>query len=80
MAPTSGTTDKGGPCPYCTGALPAGRGVTFCPHCGMNVTVAQCPACSSEVEPGWRFCVTCGRDVRPNAGASSSAAPRGAAG
>ncbi len=61
--PTSSTTAKGGPCPYCTGALPAGRGVTFCPHCGMNVTIAQCPACSSEVEPGWHYCVTCGRDV-----------------
>ncbi len=58
-----GTTEKGGPCPYCTNALPTGRAVSYCPHCGMNVTVAQCPACSSEVEPGWHFCVTCGRDV-----------------
>ena len=56
-------TDKGGPCPYCTNTIPAGRAVSFCPHCGLNVTVAQCPACSSEVEPGWHFCVTCGRDV-----------------
>ncbi len=57
------SVDRGGPCPFCTHALPAGRAVTFCPHCGMNVTVAQCPACSSEVEPGWHYCVTCGRDV-----------------
>ncbi|HYW50576.1 MAG TPA: zinc ribbon domain-containing protein [Gemmatimonadaceae bacterium] len=60
---TTIATDKGGPCPFCTGALPAGRAVTFCPHCGMNVTVAQCPACSSEVDADWHFCVTCGRDV-----------------
>lgn len=56
--------EAGGPCPHCTNALPTGRGVTFCPHCGLNITMAQCPACSSEVEPGWHFCVTCGRDVR----------------
>jgi predicted amidophosphoribosyltransferase len=67
--------DHGGPCPYCTQPLPEGRAVVFCPHCGMNCTIAQCPACSSEVEPGWKFCVTCGRDVatlavmRPAAGA-----------
>ena len=60
---TTAPTEKGGPCPYCTNALPAGRAVSYCPHCGMNVTVAQCPACSSEVEPEWHFCVTCGRDV-----------------
>lgn len=60
---TTAAVDRGGPCPFCTHALPAGRSVTFCPHCGMNVTVAQCPACSSDVEPGWHYCVTCGRDV-----------------
>ena len=60
---TTAAVDRGGPCPFCTHALPAGRAVIFCPHCGMNVTVAQCPACSSEVEPGWHYCVTCGRDV-----------------
>lgn len=63
MPSAPASTDKGGPCPYCTNTIPAGRAVSFCPHCGLNVTVAQCPACSSEVEPGWHFCVTCGRDV-----------------
>lgn len=61
--PNSAAIDHGGPCPFCTNALPTGRAVTFCPHCGMNVTVAQCPACSSEVQAGWHYCVTCGRDV-----------------
>jgi rRNA maturation endonuclease Nob1 len=56
-------TEAGGPCPYCTHALPTGRPVSYCPHCGMNVIVTQCPACSSEVESGWHFCVTCGRDM-----------------
>jgi len=62
--PSPASIDTGGPCPYCTHALPPGRAVSFCPHCGMNVTMAQCPACSSEVEQAWQFCVTCGRDVR----------------
>ena len=52
-----------GECRYCGGALPAGRAVTFCPHCGQNLTVRQCPACSSELEVGWKFCITCGRSV-----------------
>jgi predicted amidophosphoribosyltransferase len=60
---TYAPVETGGPCPYCTQPLPEGRGVVFCPQCGMNVTVPQCPACSSEVEAGWKFCVTCGRDV-----------------
>mgnify|MGYP002777158703 CR=1 FL=1 len=55
--------DGGGPCPFCTKPLPEGRALTFCPHCGQNVTVRHCPACSSEVEHGWRYCVTCGREV-----------------
>ncbi len=70
-APSS--TDKGGPCPYCTNALPAGRAVTFCPHCGMNVMVSQCPACSSDVDPTWHFCVTCGRDVSSQKGRTAGA-------
>jgi predicted amidophosphoribosyltransferase len=61
--PNTAAIDRGGPCPFCTHLLPQGRAVTFCPHCGMNVTVAQCPACSSEVQAGWHYCVTCGRDV-----------------
>ena len=55
--------DQAGDCRYCGGALPGGRAVTFCPHCGQNLTVRQCPACSSEVEVGWRFCITCGRSA-----------------
>jgi Double zinc ribbon len=56
------TITGGGPCPYCGGALPDGRRITFCPHCGHNLTVHYCPACSTELEPDWRFCTTCGRE------------------
>ena len=50
-------------CPFCKGHLPAGRQVSFCPHCGQDLTVVHCPACGSELERGWKFCVTCGRSA-----------------
>lgn len=48
-------------CRACDEVLPAGRPITFCPHCGQNLTTVNCPACGSELELGWRFCPTCGR-------------------
>jgi hypothetical protein len=48
-------------CPHCKGELPAGRQINFCPHCGQDLTVQHCPACGSELEHDWKFCVTCGR-------------------
>jgi double zinc ribbon protein len=53
----------GEPCRYCNGALPTGRRITFCPHCGQNLTVVNCLACGTELELGWKFCTTCGRPV-----------------
>lgn len=69
MPPTRFTTasDAGGKCRYCSGTLPDGRRIVYCPHCGQNLTVHRCPACSTELEMGWKFCVTCGR----SAGAAS---------
>jgi hypothetical protein len=48
-------------CRSCSEPLPAGRPITFCPHCGQNVTTLNCPACGSELELGWKFCPSCGR-------------------
>ncbi len=50
-------------CHYCGGTLPTGRSLTFCPYCGLDLTVRHCPACSTELERAWRFCVTCGRQA-----------------
>ena len=47
-------------CVLCGRALPTGRAVNFCPHCGGSQLLARCPACQSETEPGWRHCVSCG--------------------
>lgn len=53
----------GDTCRYCSGELPAGRMVVFCPNCGQDLSIRNCPACGSELELGWRFCVSCGRSV-----------------
>ena len=48
-------------CQYCGQALPDDRPVHYCPNCGQNLLARRCAACSAELEPGWRFCVACGR-------------------
>lgn len=49
-------------CPYCGETLPGGRKVNFCPQCGQPPSgELRCPACGSEVDVGWRYCVGCGR-------------------
>lgn len=53
----------GEPCRFCGGALPEGRSIVFCPTCGHNLTINHCPACNSELEVGWKFCITCGREI-----------------
>ena len=53
--------ETGETCAFCRGDLPPGRDISFCPHCGQDLTVVHCPACGSELERGWKFCVTCGR-------------------
>jgi hypothetical protein len=50
-------------CRFCGGTLPEGRAITYCPHCGQNLAVRNCPACGTELEKNWRFCVTCGRSA-----------------
>jgi hypothetical protein len=51
-------------CRACSGKLPPGRSVKFCPHCGENQAITHCPACQTELEPAWRHCVTCGAAVK----------------
>lgn len=49
-------------CPYCGGSLPTTRKVNFCPHCGQPPSgELKCPACGSEVDVGWAYCIGCGR-------------------
>jgi hypothetical protein len=49
-------------CAYCGGTLPGARKVNFCPHCGQPPSgELRCPACGTEVDVGWAYCVSCGR-------------------
>ena len=61
-APQS-TPEPKGMCLYCGGALPTGRPVNFCPHCGQSQQPLQCPSCHADVEYGWRHCVSCGAAI-----------------
>jgi hypothetical protein len=50
-------------CPRCGEELPGGRRVIFCPFCGRQLEESRCPQCGDPLEPGWRFCGTCGSSV-----------------
>jgi hypothetical protein len=63
QARTVAVAPAGESCRFCGGALPPGRQITFCPHCGQNLTVINCAACGTELELGWSYCTTCGRAV-----------------
>jgi hypothetical protein len=67
----------GGRCRYCSSQLPNNRKLVFCPFCGHDLTTLQCPACSTELELGWKFCVTCGRTMAPPRTSGETAAPAG---
>jgi len=62
-APPVSPRTASAPCSFCGGELPMGRAVIFCPHCGQNVGVVHCPSCGTELDFGWRYCITCGRQM-----------------
>jgi hypothetical protein len=61
-SPSLGGSNAAG-CRYCGGALPEGRHIAFCPHCGQNLTIQRCPACGTELDISWKYCITCGRGI-----------------
>jgi predicted RNA-binding Zn-ribbon protein involved in translation (DUF1610 family) len=61
LAPAASEADPGpARCTGCNGVLPPGRTVNFCPHCGHSQILTSCPVCQSDLEAGWRHCVSCG--------------------
>ena len=50
-------------CKFCGGKLPLRRTVTFCPHCGERLIPLTCERCGTELESGWKHCITCGAPV-----------------
>jgi hypothetical protein len=61
--PAMGDVEVPQGCRYCGGTLPEGRAVSYCPHCGMNLSTKRCEGCGTELEGAWRFCVNCGKKV-----------------
>lgn len=59
--PTLSSMDLAEGCRYCGGTLPEGRAITYCPSCGQNLAAKHCAGCGVELDPAWKFCVSCGK-------------------
>jgi hypothetical protein len=59
--PTLTSMDLPEGCRYCGGTLPEGRAITYCPNCGQNLAAKHCAGCGAELDPAWKFCVSCGK-------------------
>lgn len=60
-APAAG--DAPDSCQWCRAELPKRTNLHFCPFCGTDIRIVPCPACGEELEPDWRFCISCGAEV-----------------
>jgi len=54
------TASPGQACAFCTTALPSGRMVRFCPHCGQDQAMQPCRGCQEPLDASWKFCIACG--------------------
>lgn len=54
------------PCWACSGGMPAGEGMRYCPHCGTDQAARRCASCGERRERDWRFCPRCGRGLDPS--------------
>lgn len=61
----SATEGDGDTCRWCRAPLPARDNLNFCPYCGTDVHAVPCAGCGEELEPEWRFCISCGTE-RPS--------------
>ncbi len=50
-------------CLWCRAELPKRDNLNFCPFCGTDLKVVPCNECGEELEPEWRFCISCGTEV-----------------
>ncbi len=51
-------------CVHCDAKLPRTRQAVFCPFCGHELQALHCTRCGDPLEPGWRFCLTCGHPAQ----------------
>jgi hypothetical protein len=54
---------SGESCRWCRAELPLRSTLNYCPFCGTDTRVVPCPGCGEELEPEWRFCISCGSEV-----------------
>lgn len=59
------STAEPGQCLWCNESLPDRAPMNFCPFCGKDQNLIPCGSCGSELEPGWRFCASCGSSATP---------------
>lgn len=52
-----------GSCQWCRAELPVRENLNFCPFCGTDLKVVPCNECGEELDPDWRFCISCGIEV-----------------
>lgn len=64
-SPEDEAASGGETCRWCRAPLPARDNLNFCPYCGSDVHAVPCAGCGEELEPEWRFCVSCGTE-RPS--------------
>jgi hypothetical protein len=62
-AASNGASTEPGSCQWCRAELPVRDNLNFCPFCGTDLKVVPCPQCGEELEPGWRFCISCGSEA-----------------
>ena len=57
------SADGGDSCAWCRAELPPRENRNFCPFCGTDLKLVPCPSCGEELEPEWRFCISCGTEA-----------------
>lgn len=63
-APAPVTTAASTSCQWCRAELPSRENLNFCPFCGTDLKVVPCNECGEELDPEWRFCISCGTEVK----------------
>ena len=61
----SESAEAGSACQWCKAPLPTRDDLNFCPYCGTDVHAVPCSGCGNELDPEWRFCISCGTE-RPS--------------
>lgn len=64
--PTAGAAadGPGASCWRCEEALPSESGeARYCVWCGADLSIRPCRECGTELQAGWAFCPSCGREA-----------------